>query len=116
MGEANAKNVERLYLYLEGSNEIQDEYFLLPQKDVITIGRDPRCEFHLNDSQLSRRHCQLKISTSKRFLEITDLDAINGVMINSKLVKKANLHPGDTLQIGRLIFKLIALPEPPETY
>ncbi len=116
MREANVENVERLYLNLEKEGEIQDEYFLLPEKGIIIIGRDPRCELYLDDIQLSRKHCQLKISTSKRFLEITDLDSINGVMINSKLTMKANLHPGDTLQIGRLVFRLVALPEPPETY
>ncbi len=107
---------ERLYLYIEEGFDDVKKYFLLPENGVAVIGRDTRCELHFDDTRISRRHCQLVVSTAKRLVETTDLGSSNGILVNFKKTQQAILRPGDTLHIGRLIFRLRALDEPPEEY
>jgi len=65
------------------------------------IGRDSRCEIHLDDSETSRKHAELDcVDGSYR---ITDLKSSNGTLINDQLIESRELKDGDRIQIGKYI-------------
>lgn len=65
------------------------------------IGRDSRCEIHLDDSETSRKHAEID-SVDGAFI-ITDLKSSNGTLINGQLIESRKLKDGDRLQIGKYI-------------
>jgi pSer/pThr/pTyr-binding forkhead associated (FHA) protein len=75
--------------------------FELPSS-VTVIGRRGDCDLRIPLSSVSRRHCQ--INTNENILRVLDLDSKNGIVVNGKEVKEAQLNAGDTLQIGPLTF------------
>lgn len=67
--------------------------------DVPSIGRDPRNAIRLHDSEISRRHAEIR-RTDKGYV-IYDLKSSNGTYVNGKLVKYALIRTGDRLAIGQ---------------
>ena len=65
-----------------------------------TVGRAPRADFVLDAPLVSRLHCRLEASDDK--LEVTDLSSTNGLYVNDRRVKRAQLTSGDKLRIGRV--------------
>ena len=101
---------KRLYLQLKNT----ELYYQLCEIGVMVIGRDPRCDITLNYPDISRKHCQLMVSTLGSFIEISDLESRNGILVNNKLSTKAIMHINDTLQIGSLTMTLIEKKTAPE--
>jgi len=52
----------------------------------------------LNDTRASREHARIYKSQGTYF--ITDLNSKNGVTVNEEQVRKAELSPGDRVQVG----------------
>ena len=101
-------------LYLQDTQN--KEYYLLPEFGSVVIGRSPDCELPINNTSISRKHCQLTIHTPRCIIEITDLDSINGLLVNNMQTKHEVLRPTDTFQIGDSKFMLIAVENPPANY
>jgi hypothetical protein len=64
-----------------------------------TIGRSKDAECVLRDPNVSRRHAELRRSTSGDW-SIADLGSTNGIKVNGRRVASTRLNPGDQLTLG----------------
>ena len=67
-------------------------------KRRVLLGRSRECDIQVDDSNVSRRHAELRQEGSTYW--IVDLESTNGVEVNGKRVKRAKLEPGDTFTVG----------------
>src|SRR5437879_10185002 len=82
----------------KGSTQRQE--WCLHHKDTV-VGRRRDCDLRILSSEVSRRHCLLRIDDG--YLNVEDLDSINGTFVNgSRVVGKQVLRPGDHLEVGPL--------------
>ncbi|MBT9373314.1 FHA domain-containing protein [Rhizobium sp. CSW-27] len=65
----------------------------------VTIGRHSESDFRLENDSVHRHHAIFHISPDKRPV-ITDLDTVNGVLVNGKRVAKSELQSGDVIAFG----------------
>jgi pSer/pThr/pTyr-binding forkhead associated (FHA) protein len=68
--------------------------------DVITIGRLPENKICISNMGISRRHSKIERDANNH-LVLTDLNSLNGTLINNKKTPKAVLSPGDVIVIGK---------------
>jgi len=71
-------------------------------RDVTVIGRREDCDFRIPLGEVSRKHCRL--IREGNTLRLEDLGSSNGSFRNGERVQEAELSPGDTLQVGPVIF------------
>ena len=64
----------------------------------VVIGRSRDCDIQLADSNVSRRHAELRQEGASYW--IVDLGSTNGMEVNGKRVKRAKLRSGDTITLG----------------
>jgi hypothetical protein len=70
----------------------------LPDRDTVTIGRDPGCDLSMQtDGQLSRYHAELQRSGGQ--WSITDRST-NGSYVNGQRISRQALNNGDRLRLG----------------
>jgi hypothetical protein len=74
--------------------------------DAVVIGRLPECEVTLSDSNVSRRHAELRRKGDGVF--VTDLGSTNGTRVNGAPIREQLLASGDEISVGstRLIFEM----------
>lgn len=77
-----------------------------------TIGRNDGCEIQISLAVVSRQHCELTITGGK--VALRDLGSSNGTYVNNKRVQEAQLHPGDTLSVGPVVFTVVIDNQPQE--
>lgn len=71
-----------------------------------TIGRvSPPSSIKLDGTKVSKKHCSVKVSGEKVFLE--DLQSSNGVYVNGKKVTSVDLKTGDRMVIGDFTLELV---------
>jgi hypothetical protein len=88
-------------LVIESGPHKGEEYIV--RKQTTLIGRNEACDLIVDDSQVSRRHCQ--ISWDGVYCTVEDLGSTNGTFINGQPLTAAYaLRPGDRLQIADVIF------------
>jgi hypothetical protein len=63
------------------------------------IGRSRECDIVLADSNVSRRHAEIRPAGGDGWT-ITDLGSTNGVKVNGRQVSSAPLKPGDAVVVG----------------
>ena len=63
------------------------------------IGRSRDCDIVLADSNVSRRHAEIRPAGGDGWT-ITDLGSTNGVKVNGRTVSSAPLNPGDEVMVG----------------
>jgi hypothetical protein len=63
------------------------------------IGRSRECDVVLADSNVSRRHAEIRPAGGEGWT-ITDLGSTNGIKVNGRSVTSAPLRPGDLLVVG----------------
>lgn len=99
---------------IQGNNETGDipgKIFYLQCGNNV-IGRDPLCEVVLNSETVSRRHANLRVGYDKKKFTIIDLGSANGVIISPSTFirnEKKAIKSGDEIQIGEILFKLLAI-------
>jgi hypothetical protein len=73
---------------------------------AVVIGRLPECDVVLPDSNVSRRHAELRRKGDGVF--VTDLGSTNGTRVNGTMVREQLLASGDEVTVGatRLIFEM----------
>jgi hypothetical protein len=64
----------------------------------MTIGRAADNAIRLEAKFISRHHCQ--VTTAGTVSTIEDLDSVNGISVNGKLVKRQVLKHADQIQLG----------------
>jgi len=64
----------------------------------VVIGRSRDCDIQLADSNVSRRHAELRQEGASYW--IVDLGSTNGLEVNGQRVKRAKLRSGDTITLG----------------
>jgi pSer/pThr/pTyr-binding forkhead associated (FHA) protein len=67
---------------------------------VVSIGRDSTSRIRLHDTEISRRHAELR-RTDDGFL-IADVGSVNGTFVNDVQITESALQPGDRVQVGRV--------------
>lgn len=88
-------------LSIEDSLAIAQE-FSIPE---ITIGRDPNCEFPIQDETVSAHHARLRFHHNHWWLE--DLNSTNGSFLNNERVEVPTIiMTGDEIQIGKAIINV----------
>ncbi len=70
----------------------------------VTVGRCPTADITINDSSISRRHCQFTVD-SEGALVVRDLGSLNGIYIDQQRVDKAAVCPGTEVQIGAIALR-----------
>lgn len=69
--------------------------------DSLTLGRDPSNRIQLNDTEISRRHAEIRREEDGYFL--TDLQSSNGTFVNTERVDERALKSGDRVLLGKTL-------------
>jgi pSer/pThr/pTyr-binding forkhead associated (FHA) protein len=83
---------------------------VLVQRPVMLVGRHPDCDVRLDLPAVSRRHCCLALAYER--LVIRDLGSRHGVLVNGLVVDETELHQGDEIAIGPVLFRVDGLEAP----
>ena len=62
------------------------------------VGRSQRCDFVVDDPNISRRHFELQLRGTDWY--VVDLESTNGVAVNGQQGRSAQLSPGDEIVAG----------------
>jgi transcriptional regulator with GAF, ATPase, and Fis domain len=81
------------------------------QPSRVLIGQSPACELRLSDPLVSRRHVALEVVGHR--LRLTDLDSMNGTLVDRLSVMDANLEGGETITLGSTTIRVELGPAPP---
>jgi len=73
-------------------------------RDVTIIGRREDCDLIIPLGEVSRKHCRLVKDGD--LLKVEDLGSANGTYLNGQRVQESLLAPGDTVQVGPVVFVL----------
>jgi len=90
--------VPALTLVPTAGQQMQEKQFTSPE---IIIGRDPTCDFILDDETVSLRHCKLFFERKQWWVE--DMDSTNGSFLNESEIKtRTILINNDELRLGQV--------------
>ena len=81
----NPTNIERVHLV----------------KDVVFFGRDDDNDIVLPSSAVSRRHCMIR--GNGVVFTISDLESMNGILVNGRKVRHTRLYHGDVICINGFV-------------
>jgi len=73
-------------------------------RDITVVGRREDCDLRIPLGEVSRKHCRLVRDGDS--LRLEDLGSSNGTYHNAQRVQEAILSPGDSIQVGPLVFVL----------
>ncbi len=82
-------------LIVEAGRQIGSEFEIA---DRMKIGRLATCAAPIDDDNISREHCAIRLVKGRYY--VLDLDSRNGTTVNGKRVKQSPLEPGDRIEIG----------------
>jgi pSer/pThr/pTyr-binding forkhead associated (FHA) protein len=72
-------------------------------KEEFLIGRGMDCDLRVNDEDISRHHCLIRVRAQEAIL--SDLGSSNGTFVNGKRVlSQVALHSGDEIRLGKYRF------------
>lgn len=75
----------------------------------ITVGRLPENTISIANMGMSRRHFRIDVDSDRNYV-MTDLNSLNGVMINDVKLKTAILRDGDVISIGKYAITFSVVP------
>lgn len=106
---SNKQPIPPLNLTYESEEERpQISKVTLPQ---VLLGRDPACEYFLDDDTVSLKHARLYFRLNQWWVE--DLDSSNGTFLNDHRVTTATvLTDNDHLRLGQVIVTITFLEQP----
>ncbi len=88
--------------FIVKEQDYEYEYLLAP--GVIIVGRDATCDLAIDSRSVSRRHLSCSIRHGR--VTVKDLGSQNGIKVNGKRVKEAELADGDEVRIGDVALTL----------
>ena len=77
---------------------------LLTEGCELVIGRDEECDVRIDSRRISGRHAVLRPRDGR--LVVEDLGSASGIRVNGEVMPRAELCPGDVLEIGGVLFEL----------
>jgi signal transduction histidine kinase len=72
-------------------------------EDVTGLGRDANNDIQLHDTEVSRRHAEIRLDELDDSFVLVDLDSSNGTYVNNRRVGQQALRNGDRVQLGRTL-------------
>jgi pSer/pThr/pTyr-binding forkhead associated (FHA) protein len=72
-------------------------------KSRMVVGREPKCEIHIDNLGISREHCAFS-QRGEAFL-VQDLNSSNGTYVNGKKITEHFLNHDDEIIIGKYMLK-----------
>ena len=78
-------------------------------KNIITIGRQPGNDIYIRSRYLSRFHARIVSDALGSTIE--DLDSANGVIVNSRRIRRRQLRSGDLITLGKTQLQYIDISE-----
>ncbi|PCJ58838.1 MAG: hypothetical protein COA79_12280 [Planctomycetota bacterium] len=81
--------------------------------DNFYFGRRKQCELCLDDIDLSRKHCVIRMF-GRRY-KLIDLGSRNGTYLNGKKISEAYIKAGDTIRLGKHIRIVIGMSKKTES-
>ena len=91
----------RAVLIVKRGPNAGSKFFL--DADETAVGRDPGSDIFLDDITVSRHHAELRRAADGFWLH--DVGSLNGTYVNRERVERAELKPGDEVQVGK--FKMV---------
>lgn len=90
------------FLVVQG--KARGQHLLFPDGEFL-FGRGPECHVRPDSEWVSRQHCLLHIKGDD--ISLRDLGSTNGTLVNGvRVVGSRDLHIGDQVQIGPLVFQV----------
>src|SRR5207302_9221231 len=90
----------------------RERYLELAPGEQALVGRSLEAKVFLNDPSSSRKHCTLRATMTG--VEVEDLASRNACFVDQKrVVHRAMLTQGGTLQVGKLTFSVKLVGEEP---
>lgn len=80
---------------------------------VTVIGRGSNSDIIVNDSSISRRHLELRVTGSSTIA--TDLQSTNGMFVEGNKTKAVSLNDGNVITIGKTIIQYFDAKDSPVT-
>jgi len=77
--------------------------------DVFAIGREASNDAQLHDTEISRRHAEIR-RDGRRYI-LRDLGSSNGSFVNGRAVAEHSLASGDQIQLGRTLLLFTGVSE-----
>jgi pSer/pThr/pTyr-binding forkhead associated (FHA) protein len=75
--------------------------FALEQHRLVMVGRDAQCTFQIVDTQMSRRHMQIRFDADAGRHCAIDFGSSNGVHVNdNRIEEETALEDGDRIRLG----------------
>jgi signal transduction histidine kinase/pSer/pThr/pTyr-binding forkhead associated (FHA) protein len=68
---------------------------------VVSLGRDAANHIRLHDTEVSRRHAEVRMSDAG--FQLVDNDSANGTFVNNRKIDQVNLTAGDHIAIGQTV-------------
>jgi pSer/pThr/pTyr-binding forkhead associated (FHA) protein len=82
-------------------------------KEVITIGRNVKCDIQIDNLSVSKQHARIVKHQGKYFIE--DMKSTNGTYLNEKKIAKDKLTNNDVITIGKHTLLAILEKKPVES-
>jgi hypothetical protein len=83
--------------------------FVLPTDRSARLGRSDEVDCPINHRSVSREHAAIKPDGEQFVIE--DLASANGVTVNGRQIKSVDLHSGDIIELGQVVFRYVAAGE-----
>lgn len=80
------------------------------EQGTVLLGRDTASDIQLNDTEVSRKHAELRVSSNAT--EVVDHGSSNGTYVNGDRIEHVKLANGDRLQLGRTLMIFTGSPLP----
>ncbi|MFO7937343.1 MAG: sigma 54-interacting transcriptional regulator [Kiritimatiellia bacterium] len=84
-------------LVISGSQQGRE---FVVNRDVFTIGSGSFNDLRIDDSTVSKRHCEISVDESG--YQIKDLNSTNGTQVQGVRIDSAHLAPGSEIRLGKV--------------
>lgn len=91
-------HISQITLQINGNHQKQEKQFSTSE---VIIGRDPACDFPLDEDTISLRHCRLYFYHKHWWVE--DLESTNGTTLNNLVINKPTIITNDDkIRLGQV--------------
>ncbi len=75
-------------------------------RERMVLGRSVSCDFHLQEPTLGPRHVEI-VRDPKGRVVLQDLSGADGTFVNDSRIEHAELHDGDHIRCGSIVFRFV---------